>query len=99
MNVFQRVRMPSLDMSSIKTTYDDPALGGKAIAPDEARELLGRVMGYVAVTVGFAALGAYLGRNLTGGTGLVLFVGAFGCIFGLNIAAKGREQVAIGLLF
>ena len=30
----------------------------------------------------------------------MLFLGAFGCIFGLNIAAaKGREQVAIGLLF
>jgi FtsH-binding integral membrane protein len=87
-------------MNSLKTTYADPALGGKAIARDEARELLGQVMGYVAVTVGFAALGAYLGRNLSGGTGLVLFIAAFGCIFGLSIAAaKGREQVAIGLLF
>jgi FtsH-binding integral membrane protein len=86
-------------MSSIKTTYDDAALGGKAIARDQARELLGQVMGYVAVTVGFAALGAYLGRDLSGGAGLVLFIGAFGCIFGLNIAAaKGREQLAIGLL-
>jgi FtsH-binding integral membrane protein len=57
-------------------------------------------MGYVAVTVGFAALGAYLGRDLSGGTGLALFIGAFACIFGLNIAAtKGREQLAIGLLF
>ena len=56
-------------------------------------------MGYVAVTVGFAALGAYLGRDLSGGAGLVLFIGAFGCIFGLNgAAAKGREQLAIGLL-
>src|SRR4051812_48824536 len=87
-------------MSTAKTTYDDPALAGKAIARDETRELLGRVMGYVAVTVGFASLGAYLGRDLSGGTGLVLFIGAFGCIFGLNIAAaKGREQLAIGLLF
>src|SRR4051812_10779431 len=47
-------------MSSVKTTYDDPALAGKAIARDQARELLGQVMGYVAVAVGFAALGAYL---------------------------------------
>ena len=86
-------------MNSIKTTYGDAALGGKAIARDQARELLGQVMGYVAITVGFAALGAYLGRGLSGGAGLVLFIGAFGCIFGLNIAAaKGREQLAIGLL-
>src|SRR3954471_10146918 len=87
-------------MSSIRTAYDDPALGGKAIARDQARELLGQVMGYVAVAVGFAALGAYLGRNLSGGAGLLFFIGAFACIFGLNIAAaKGREQLAIGLLF
>jgi uncharacterized protein len=39
-------------------------------------------------------------RDLSGGTGLVLFIGAFACILGLNIAAaKGREQLAIGLLF
>jgi FtsH-binding integral membrane protein len=52
------------------------------------------------VTVGFAALGAYLGRDLSGATGLVLFVGAFASIFGLNsAAANGRKQLAIGLLF
>jgi FtsH-binding integral membrane protein len=86
-------------VSTYRTTYDDPALGGKAVERD-TRELLGQVMGYVAVTVAFAALGAYLGRDLSGVTGLVLFIGAFGCIFGLNIAAaKGREQLAIGLLF
>ena len=86
-------------MSTIRTTYDDPALAGKAIERD-ARALLGQVMGFVAVTVGFAALGAYLGRDLSGATGLVLFIGAFAFIVGLNIAAaKGREQLAIGLLF
>ena len=86
-------------MSTIRTTYDDPALAGKAIERD-ARALLGQVMGFVAVTVGFAALGAYLGRDLSGATGLVLFIGAFAFIFGLNsAAAKGREQLAIGLLF
>ena len=86
-------------MSTIRTTYDEPALAGKTIERD-ARALLGQVMGFVAVTVGFAALGAYLGRDLSGATGLVLFIGAFALIFGLNsAAAKGREQLAIGLLF
>src|SRR3954463_5305310 len=57
-------------------------------------------MGFVAVTVGFTALGGYLGRDLSGATGLLLFIGAFACIIGLNIAAaKAREQLAIGLLF
>jgi uncharacterized protein len=87
-------------MSTVKTTYDDPTLAGEPIARDRSRELLGQVMGLVAVAVGFAGLGAYLGRDLDGTTGLVLFIGAFACIVGLNVAAaKGNEQVAIGLLF
>jgi FtsH-binding integral membrane protein len=87
-------------MSTVKSTYDDRALVGEPIARDQARALLGQVMGFVAVAVGFAALGAYLGRDLSGATGLVAFLGAFACIFGLNFAAsKGREQLAIGLLF
>src|SRR5215216_3813444 len=86
-------------MSTIGTPYDARTPGGEAIERD-ARELLGQVMGFVAVTVGFTALGAYLGRDLSGATGLVLFIGAFACIVGLNIAAaKRREQLAIGLLF
>jgi FtsH-binding integral membrane protein len=86
-------------MSTFDTTYDEPALGSEAVERD-ASALLGQVMGYVALTVGFAALGAYLGRDLSGATGLLLFVGAFAAIIGLNIAvARGREQLAIGLLF
>ena len=85
-------------MSTIRSTYDGPRLVGKAISRDQARELLGQVMGFVAVAC--AALGAYLGRDLSGGTGLAVFIGAFGCIIGLNIAStRGHEQLAIGLLF
>jgi FtsH-binding integral membrane protein len=80
-------------------TVNEPAVAGRATARD-ARALLGQVMGYVAVTVGFTALGAYLGRDLSGGTGLLLFIGAFAAILGLNVAvAKGRQQLATGLLF
>jgi FtsH-binding integral membrane protein len=87
-------------MSTIGTNYDDAALRDQAIARDHGRELLGQVMGLVAVAVGFAALGAYIGRDLSGSTGLLLFIGAFGCIFGLNAAAAGgREQLAVALLF
>jgi FtsH-binding integral membrane protein len=79
---------------------DGPVPGGEAISRDHARELLGPVMGFVAVAVGFAALGAYLGRDLSGVTGLLLFIPALACIIGLNVAAgRGREQLAIGLLF
>jgi FtsH-binding integral membrane protein len=77
-----------------------PALAGTAVARDRSRELLGQVMGLVAATVGFAALGAYIGRDLGGGTGLLLFVPAFACIICLHVAAaRGREQLAIGLMF
>jgi modulator of FtsH protease len=57
-------------------------------------------MGLVAVTLGFLALGAYIGRNLSGAAGLLVFIAAFGCIFGLNIASsRGNDQLAIVLLF
>jgi FtsH-binding integral membrane protein len=86
-------------MSTSRTTYDDPSFGAVPVERD-SRALLGQVMGFVAVTVGFTALGAYIGRDLSGGAGLLLFIAAFGCIFGLNIAAnRGREQLAIALLF
>jgi hypothetical protein len=87
-------------MNTFKTTYDDPALCGDASAHDRARDLLGQVMGCVAVTVGFTALGAYLGRDLSGATGLVLFIATIPLVLALHIAAaRGREQPAIGLLF
>ena len=80
--------------------YDPAALGGTAVTRDRTREVFGQVMGLVALTVGCAALGAYIGRNLTGGIGIVVFIAAFACLFGLQFAsARGHEQLAIGLLF
>jgi modulator of FtsH protease len=62
--------------------------------------VFGQVMGLVALTAGCAALGAYLGRNLSGGAGIVAFILAFACIFGLNAAAsRAHEQLATGFLF
>ena len=81
------------------STYDQPAYGA-AVTRDQTRAVFGQVMGLVAVTVGFSALGAYIGRNLSGGTGILFFIAAFACVFGLNIAnSRGREQLAIALLF
>ena len=53
-------------MSTYDTSSDDTAFGS-TIARDRRRAVLGQVMGCVAVTVGFTALGAYLGRDLSGG--------------------------------
>ena len=82
-------------------TYEELGFGrGAALTGDRARSVFGQVMGLVAVTMVFTAFGAYIARNLSGGTSFLFFLLAFGCIFGLNIAtSRGREQLAIGLLF
>ncbi len=78
-------------------------LGPTGTAPlsgDQVRTVFGQVMGLVALTLGCLALGAYIGRNLTGGAGIAFFIGGFACIFGLNIAsARGHNQLATTLLF
>jgi FtsH-binding integral membrane protein len=86
--------MPTFEEAGLR------GLGPAEVTRDQSRAVFGQVMGLVALTVGCTALGAYIGRNLTGGTGIALFIGAFACIFGLNIASsRGHEQLAIGLLF
>lgn len=87
-------------MRGLEATRDPAALGAAALTRDRSRELLGQVIGLVALAVGCSALGAYVGRDLSGGAGVLVFVGAFACIFGLNAAAaRGNEQLAVGLLF
>jgi uncharacterized protein len=76
-----------------------PVLAQPSLIRDEARTLLGQTMGLVAVTAGLFALGAYLGRDLSYGWGWVLFIAAFGCLIGLNVAAQRSEGAAIGFLF
>ena len=49
-----------------------------AATRDRTRTLFGQTMGYVAVTVGFFALGAYLGRHLSPGWAIVWFIAGFG---------------------
>jgi FtsH-binding integral membrane protein len=81
-------------------TYHDLGYAPGAIARDDTRTVFGQVMGLVALTVGCAALGAYLGRNMTGGAGIIFFIGALACVFGLNVATtRGHEQLATALLF
>ncbi len=66
---------------------------------DQTRGVFGQVMGLVACTFGFMALGAYLARNFSGG-GFLIFLVAIGCLFGLQAAsARGHEQLATALLF
>ncbi|MBV8432295.1 MAG: Bax inhibitor-1 family protein [Solirubrobacterales bacterium] len=88
---------PSFDQDGLST---GAAVPGQAITRDQSRAVFGQVMGLVAVTVAFSALGAYLGRNMSGGAGIAIFIGALACVFGLNVASsRGRDQLAVGLLF
>ena len=66
---------------------------------EETGTLFGQTMGLVAVTVGFFALGAYLGRNLTYGWGGAFWIAAFAALIGMNVVAERSEGTAITLLF
>jgi modulator of FtsH protease len=67
-------------------------------ARNRAHALFARTMGYVAVTAALFALGAWLGRDLTGGVGIVAFIAAFACLFGMRFAARRSTQLTVGLL-
>jgi modulator of FtsH protease len=70
-----------------------------SLTRDEAGILLGQTMGLVAVTAGFFALGAYVGRDLSGGWAIASYVASFVALLAINVAASRSEQLAIGLLF
>jgi FtsH-binding integral membrane protein len=89
---------------SIHTVNQGPgeALAGRpaVISADRTRAVFGQVMGLVAVMLGCLALGAYIGRDLNGGIGIVFFIGGIACVFGLGIAsARGHDQLSTTLLF
>jgi FtsH-binding integral membrane protein len=65
----------------------------------DSRTVFGQVMGLVAVTCLFCAVGAYIGRDLARGSGFIAFIVAFGCLMGLNAAQARSPQFAIALLF
>jgi len=72
---------------------------GGTWAVDRTRTLFGQVMGYVALTTGLFALGAYLGRNIAYGMAFVFYLLAFGCLIGMRFAVRRSAGVSIALLF
>jgi len=64
----------------------------------QAHVLFSQTMGYVAITAGLFALGAYLGRNLTGAVGIIAFIASFACLIGMRFAVRSSVQLAVGLL-
>jgi hypothetical protein len=61
--------------------------------------LFGQTMGLVALTSGLFALGAYIGRDSSGGWAWVWFIAAFASLLTLNAAAQRSEQLSVALLF
>ncbi len=66
-------------------------------ARGQAHALFAQTMGYVAITAALFALGAWLGRDLTGGVGIVAFIAAFAAL-GMRFAARRSAQLTVGLL-
>jgi uncharacterized protein len=77
--------------------YGNPAFQGYATA-DRTRTLFGQVMGLVALTAGFFALGAYAGRNLSHGVAFVAYIVAFVCLLSMNFAARRSATASTVLL-
>src|SRR5262249_55226658 len=69
------------------------------VSRDEAGRLFGQTMGLVALTAGPFALGAYLGRDLSGGWAILFYLASFAVLLGMNVAVQRSQQLAVGLLF
>ena len=65
---------------------------------DQVHTLFAQTMGYVAATTALFALGAWLGRDLTGAVGIIAFIAAFACLIGMRFAARTSMQLTVGLL-
>jgi FtsH-binding integral membrane protein len=79
--------------------YVDYGPGVTAGTRDQTRTLFGQTMGLVAVTTGFFALGAYLGRNMTGGLAIVWWIVAFIALISMNFTVRRSPGLTTGLLF
>jgi FtsH-binding integral membrane protein len=77
----------------------EPLTFEQRAALEGTSSLLGPVMFLVAVTVAFAAGGAYVGRDIAHGTSFLAWIGAIGCLIGLNVVVRRSQQLAMGLLF
>jgi FtsH-binding integral membrane protein len=85
-------------MQTYDTRPTQPDLRTAAQTGDGAHTLFARTMGYVAGTAGLFALGAYLGRDLTGWVGIVAFISAFAALIGLQFAVRRSPTGSVWLL-
>ena len=70
----------------------------EAPTSDQTRTLFAQTMGFVALTAALFAVGAYLGRNLAGGAGIISFIAAFAVLIGMRFAVRKSRELTIVLL-
>jgi FtsH-binding integral membrane protein len=75
-----------------------PGRTAPALNRSQAHTLFAQTMGLVAITTALFALGAYLGRDLTGGVGIFFFLVAFAVLFGMRFAASRSRELTLALL-
>jgi modulator of FtsH protease len=71
---------------------------GPTLTRDQTRTLFSQTMGYVALTAGLFALGAYAGRGLSYGLGWIWFIAAFVCLIAMYFAVRRSLQLTVALL-
>ncbi|MFA9401228.1 MAG: Bax inhibitor-1 family protein, partial [Acidobacteriota bacterium] len=78
----------------------EPTLAAPVSTGVSSNAIFGRVMALVAVTVGFAALGVWVGQDLSGWQWFIPWLFSLGCLIGLNLAnSRGAQGLALTLLF
>ncbi len=77
---------------------DSPSYSGTGSASSETHVLFAQTMGYVAVTAGFFALGAYIARDLSVGWAFVAYIAGFACLIAMNFTRRSPSASA-GVLF
>jgi uncharacterized protein len=79
--------------------YQDQTAGyAPSVTRDQTATLFGQVMWLVALTAGIFALGAYAGRHLSPGWGLVGILGGLACLLVLNFTKRMAETGHVLLL-
>jgi FtsH-binding integral membrane protein len=79
--------------------YVDYGPGVSTGTRDQTHTLFAQTMGLVAVTTGFFALFAYLGRNMTGGLAILFWIIAFIALISMNFTVRRSPGLSVGLLF
>jgi FtsH-binding integral membrane protein len=77
--------------------------GSAAYAPysdtrERTRTLFGQTMGLVALTAAVFAAGAYAGRHVSWGAGIVCYIAAFVCLIAMRFAARRSSGASTILL-